>query len=341
MKRILAAVLACASLCPTYAEEKTEEKTEEKIDRIPKIHGVFRGRYEGEWPDYQQRFQVRNARVSLEGAVLPGFTYYFRADISDRGKMKFLDGYANWNFARGFAVRAGQFRVPFGVDAFRGPGSYIFANRAFLVKNMANVRQVGVQLGYTFPKFPLQLQAGVFNSKPMGDHEVWQDAMDFAAKATLRVGNVTIAPSFLTMKPYAARTNHADISVSWKWERWLLEGEYQYMHCCNDMYRDVNGWTAFASYTLPVNFGRFNEWNFHGRFDGMTDFSTGQPDADGHLKTDAPSRRRITVGTSLAFVQKPVRAELLLDYEKFFYNDGVTAPRGSGDKIVAELIVKF
>lgn len=337
MKKILAAIVACSALLPVYAEEKDEEK----IDRIPKIHGVFRGRYEGEWPDYQQRFQVRNARVSLEGKVLSELSYYFRFDISDRGKMKFLDGYADWVFPCQFAVKVGQFRVPFGVDAFRGPGSYIFANRAFLVKNMANVRQVGAQISYTLPGLPLKLQAGVFNSKPIGDHEVWQDAMDFAAKATLRFGNVSIAPSFLTMKPYAARTNHADISVSWRWDRWLLEGEYQYMHYCQNMFKDVNGWVAFASYTLPVDFGRFNEWNFHGRYDGMSDFSSGKPAENGILITDCPFRQRITVGTSLAFVQKPVRAELLLDYEKYFYKEGMTPPRGSGDKIVAELIIKF
>lgn len=337
IRKITFLLLSFLSMFPVRAEENKPES----VDRIPKIHGVFRGRYEGEWPDYEQRFQVRNARVSVEGLVLPELSYYFRFDISDRGKMKFLDGYANWKIGRGFAVRAGQFRVPFGVDAFRGPGSYIFANRAFLVKQMANVRQVGLQLGYTFPSFPLTLQAGVFNSKPMGDHEVWQDAVDFAAKASLRLGNVTLSPSFLTMKPYAARTNHADMSVSWKWERWLVEGEYQYLHYCRDMFRDVNGWAVFASYTLPVDFGRFNEWNFHGRFDGITDYSDGKTGDDGLLQVSVPARRRITVGTSLAFVQKPVRAEILLDYEKYFYDSGVTAPRGAGDKIVAELIVKF
>lgn len=343
VKRILLATFAALTLWDVSGEEKNIVG-EEKVDYIPKIHGVFRGRYEGSWPDYEQRFQVRNARVVITGNVLKDFTYYFRFDISDRGKMKFLDGYANWAAGHGFSVRGGQFRVPFGMDCFRGPGTYIFANRSFLVKDMANVRQVGVQVGYTLPHFPLTLQAGVFNSKPMGDHEVWQNAMDFAAKAILKIGNVTIAPSFLTMKPYATRTNHADISVAWHWDRWLVEGEFQHMHYVKDYYDDVEGWSAFAAYNLPVNFGKFNTWDFHARFDGITDFSDGKELADCEvpmLTTTRPATRRVTVGSSLFFEHKPVKLQLLLDYEHYFYDKNVVAPQGCDNRIVAELVVNF
>lgn len=344
VKRILLIALAALTLWDAGAEEK--------IDYIPKIHGVFRGRYEGAWPDYEQRFQVRNARVSIEGNALNNLTYYFRFDISDRGKMKFLDGYANWKAGHGFAVRGGQFRVPFGVDCFRGPGTYIFANRSFLVKNMANVRQVGVQVGYTLPDFPLTIQAGVFNSKPKEDHEVWQNAMDFAAKGMLTIGNVTVSPSFLSMKPYLTRTNHTDISVAWIWDRWFIEGEYQHMHYVGDYFDDVEGWTAFAAYNLPVDFGKLNTWDFHARFDGITDFSDGktltdnsEDDTNGtgqpQLTMTTPATRRVTVGTSLFLEHKPVKVQLLLDYEHYFYNSGVVAPAGCQNRLVAELILKF
>ena len=73
----------------------------------------------------------------------------------------------------------------------------------------------------------------------------------------------------------------------------------------------------------------------------MTDHSTGTPDADGKLITNDPARRRLTLGTTLGYVRKPVKAEVTVNYEKYFYNSGVSSPKGAGDKIVAELIVKF
>lgn len=313
----------------------------ERVDLTPKIHGVFRGRYEGAWPNYQQRFQVRNARVSLEGKILKELDYYFRVDLCDCGSMKFLDGWARWRFSNEFAVKAGRFRVPFAVDAFRGPGSYIFANRSFLGKNMANLRQVGVQLGYYSKKIPLTLEAGVFNSSTASNQNVWQNEMDYAVKASYKIDNVTLSASYLSMMPNGVRMNIVDGSVSWKVNNLLLEGEYQNLHYSGNAYKDVNAWLAFASYNIPVNFNPFNVWGFHGRFDAMSDHSNGAPNADGLLITDDAARKRMTIGTSLACNLPKVKAEIIVDYEKYFFDNGVVAPIGMDNRIVAELIVKF
>ncbi len=340
-KKIVAVVMTSLTALGTFVIFGEENKVEDKVDRIPKIHGVFRGRYEGAWPDYSQRFQVRNARVSLEGKILADLDYYFRVDLCDRGTMKFLDGWARWRFAREFAVKAGRFRVPFAVDAFRGPGSYIFANRSFLGKNMANLRQVGVQVGYYGKTLPLILEAGIFNSSTASDQEVWQKDLDYAVKASYGIGNVTISGSFLSMKPKGVRMNIADGSVSWKYKTLLLEGEYQNLHYCGSEYKNVNAWLAFASYGIPVNWNPFNMWSFHGRFDSMSDHSSGSPDADGRLVTDDAARRRMTLGTTLSCNVKKVKAEIILDYEKYFFDSGVTVPVGEDNKIVAELVLKF
>lgn len=340
-KYVLGALAAMAAFSAGAAPSDSDAAVEKNLDRTPKIHGVFRGRYEGAWPDYQQRFQVCNARVSLEGKILEDLDYFFRVDLCDRGTMKFLDAWARWKFAGEFAVQAGRFRVPFGVDAFRGPGGYIFANRSFIGKNMANLRQVGVQLGYYSSTLPLTIEAGIFNSSTAADQEVWQKDLDYAAKASYRLGNVTLSAGFLSMKPKGVRMNIVDGSVSWKAGNLLLEGEYQHLDYCGDAYKDVNAWLAFASYGIPVNWRPFNLWSFHGRFDAMTDHSTGSPNPDGFLVTDDAARRRITVGTSLACNIKKVKAEIIVDYEKYFYDSGVVAPVGQNDKIVAELVLKF
>lgn len=336
---VLGVTVAFTALCAVASAEG--ENTEENVDLTPRIHGVFRGRYEGTWPDYRQRFQVRNARVSLEGKILADLDYYFRIDVCDCGSMKFLDAWARWKFSGEFAVKAGRFRVPFGVDAFRGPGSYLFANRSFIGKDMANLRQVGVQLGYYGKSLPLTVEAGIFNSSTSFGQDVWQKDLDYAAKASYRAGNVTLSASFLSMKPKGVRMNIVDGSVSWKYANLLLEGEYQNLHYCGDAYKNVNAWLAFASYGIPVSWRPFNLWSFHGRFDAMTDHSTGTPDDDGSLVTDDAARRRITFGTVLACNVKKVKAEIILDYEKYFFDSGVPAPVGQNDRIVAELVLKF
>lgn len=336
-KFVLCAIFALTASC-AWGDTKDGG---DAIDLTPKIHGVFRGRYEGAWPDYEQRFQVRNARVSLEGQILKELDYYFRVDLCDRGSMKFLDGWARWRFSEEFAVKAGRFRVPFAVDAFRGPGSYIFVNRSFLGKNMANLRQVGVQLGYYSKKLPFTIEAGVFNSSTASNQEVWQKDMDYAVKASYKIENVTVSASYLSMKPTGVRMNLVDGSLSWKWNNLLLEGEYQNLHYCGRAYKDVNAWLAFASYNIPVNWKPFNIWGIHGRFDAMTDHSSGAPNSDGLLITDDAARKRMTIGTALACNVKKVKAEIIVDYEKYFFDNGVVAPIGMDNRIVAELIVKF
>jgi hypothetical protein len=344
-KQWMAALLAIASFGVNAEESRNVAENdpmavEENVDRIPKIHGVFRGRYEGSWPDYEQRFQVRNARVSVEGKVLKDLDYYFRIDLCDRGTMKFLDGWARWKFADNFAVKAGRYRVPFGVDCFRGPGSYLFANRSFMGKETANLRQVGVQLGYYGKKVPLTVEAGVFNSSTKSQ-ENWQAGLDYAAKASYRIQNVTLSAGFLSMDPYGVRMNYLDGSVSWKYKTLIVEGEYQHINYVGNDYQAANSWLAFASYGIPVKWHPFNLWSFHGRFDSLTDFSNGNPDENGVLSTDDAARKRVTVGTSLSSIVKNVKAEIILDYEHYFYDNGVAVPDGGANRIVAELVLKF
>lgn len=322
----------------------TTEPAAGKTDLTPKVHGVLRTRWEGEFGEdgFSQRFQVRNARLSVSGNVLPQLSYFMHVDFCDRGKILFLDAWAQWEFNRRWKVRAGQFRVPYGTDCFRGPGAYYFANRSFVARNILNMREVGVRGGYYGSgNLPLTVEAGIFNSADRSNHEVWQRQMNYAVKASYVIGNVTVSPSFISYQPGHVRINLVGGAVTWQWGRWIAEGEYARKHYTNNAHRPTDAWNVFASYAMPLRHTVLDQLSFQGRFDGMTSHSNGIADASGHLTTDNSARRRITAGVSVARVNGLVKGLVRINYEKYFYNSGVTAPVGADDKIVAELVVKF
>ena len=113
--------------------------------------GMSGGKYEYQTTMGAGRFEVRNARVSVTGNVLPIVAYKAEIDLSDEGSIKMLDAYARLFPAKGLTVTAGQMRVPFTIDAHRSPHQQYFANRSFIAKQVGNVRDVGITLGYTLP----------------------------------------------------------------------------------------------------------------------------------------------------------------------------------------------
>ena len=344
MKRtILSAIIGAA--CLTCNSENPD--SEKAFSYIPEIHGVVRARWEGEWTNrndgFGSRFEVRNARINVGGKVFPTISYYVQFDACDQGKMKFLDAWGRWDFLPKWRIQAGQFRVPFGTDCFKGPGGYYFANRSFIGKYMVNMRQVGIKGGYygKSGKIPADLEFGIFNTSSTSNHDVWQKSYTYAAKATCYVKDIAISGSFVRYKPHFTRINVADGSITWKYDRWLVEGEYQYKRYAGNDFGHVNAWNVYGVYTLPITTPTFNYLSFEGRFDGMTDHSSGISNTDGILPVDHPSRRRLTIGSTIGRIHKHLKAEITVNYEKYFYNKEVDATRGNSDKLLAEIIIKF
>lgn len=343
MKRtVLAAIIG--AICVSSNASETNDKNE--INYMPEIHGVVRARWEGEWADndgFGSRFEVRNARINIGGKVFPTINYYVQFDASDQGKMKFLDAWGRWEFLPKWRIQAGQFRVPFGVDCFKAPGGYYFANRSFIGKHMVNMRQVGVKAGYygKSGKIPTDIEFGVFNTASTENHNVWQKSYTYAVKNTWYISHIAVSGSFVSYKPQFTRVNVADGCVTWTYDRWVVEGEYQHKWYAGDRFRHVNAWNLYGVYTLPLKNSTVNFMSFEGRFDGMTDHSSGSNNSDGILVADHPSRRRITVGSTIGRIHKLLKAEFSINYEKYFYNKGVCATRGNDDKLLAEITIKF
>jgi len=323
---------------------KAEENELQTFDYRLSFGGVLRTRWEMNTNDGhtgENRFAIRNARVWVKGRFAPQFQYYLRADLCDMGKMKFLDGWVRFSLPENFAVQAGQFRIPFGVDAFRGPGTYVFANRSFMGRDDANNRAVGVQGMYEPTAVPFKLHFGVFSNHTISDHSKWSKDMTFASKATFAAGPVSFAAGFQTICPDSIRMNMADAAITYNNGNFTVECEYMYTHYTKDSFDDAHSFNAWADYGIPLNKGIFDRFSFHGRYETVTARSNGVANSYGNLAMTFSKRQRLTVGATLAYIRKPVKCELVLDYEKYFYKNGYTPSVDRDDKIVAEIVIVF
>lgn len=344
LRTALLAVLSIIISLPARGEES------EKVDRTPHIGGAIRTRWEaaiGGGAGLGSRFQVRNARVSLSGAIAPSVSYFVQTDLCDRGKMKILDAWGRLGIVEGLSLQAGQFREPFGTDCFRAPSNYIFANRSFLGKYMCNVRAVGAKLGWTASlgdSRSVTVDGGAFNPTAIADHDVWVKTLSYAAKGVLTLGDVKAATGFQTIVPDSVRINLWAASLTWQSGRWTLEGEYMHEHYVHRACSPAHSWVVWGEYAMPVKVGVFNRASVQARWDGMTSHSDGRRDADGRLYISHPARQRMTVGGTLTYLYKAVRCDLRFDFERYFGRSR-RAPAmlaaGDTDKLLAELVICF
>lgn len=165
MKRtILIAMLAIAAPI-AFAQEKNSY--------LPEIHGTIRAKYEFEPPINEGRFEIRNARLSVEGKIVPIIRYKAEIDLSDEGAIKMLDAYVRIQPVKPLKITVGQMRVPFTIDAHRSPHLQFFANRSFIAKQAGNVRDVGAAVGWTLGRaVPVSLEGGIFNGSGLTNQKI-------------------------------------------------------------------------------------------------------------------------------------------------------------------------
>ena len=274
-RKVLLAVLfaVCASATAMADDD------EDKVDRTPKVHGTIRGKYEYQTEENQGRFQVRNARVSLDGNINKVVSYKVEIDLSDEGQIKMLDTYTRIKPLRGLDFTIGQMRAPFTIDAHRSPHLQYFANRSFIAKQVGNVRDVGATIGYSFNVgFPITLQAGMFNGSGLTDQkDFWTNNVNFSAKAQMffpRGFNLTLSTQ--KIKPDNVSVMMYDAGAYYHAHGWHVEVEYLYKHYAHDAFKPVHALDAFVSYDIPLRKCFFKKISPLVRYDYMSDHSDGK-----------------------------------------------------------------
>ena len=323
---------------------------EDKVDRTPKVHGTIRGKYEYQTEENQGRFQVRNARVSLDGNINKVVSYKVEIDLSDEGQIKMLDTYTRIKPLRGLDFTIGQMRAPFTIDAHRSPHLQYFANRSFIAKQVGNVRDVGATIGYSFNVgFPITLQAGMFNGSGLTDQkDFWTNNVNFSAKAQLffpRGFNLTLSTQ--KIKPDNVSVMMYDAGAYYHAHGWHVEAEYLYKHYGHGAFKPVHAVDAFVSYDIPLRKCFFKKISPLVRYDYMSDHSDGKryntngdEDEAGTLVINDYHRSRLTGGLTFS-LDLPFVSDIRLNYEKYFYRSGAIAKPSEKDKLVIEFMTRF
>lgn len=341
-KKLILPLLALCVGLPLHAQE-------DKVDLTPKVHGTIRGKYEYQTEEGDGRFQVRNARVSLEGKVAKAVEYKAEIDLSDEGQIKMLDAYTKIKPVRGFDFTIGQMRVPFTIDAHRSPHQQYFANRSFIAKQVGNVRDVGATLGYSFNVgIPIILQAGMFNGSGLTNQkDFWTNNINFSAKAQFfipRGFNITLSTQ--KIRPDHISVMMYDAGAYYHAHGWHIEAEYLFKHYEDNAFKNVHAFDAFVNYDIPLRKCFFTKISPLLRYDYMSDHSDGMRYLDGEENTEGSlmindyQRSRITGGLTFS-IAKPFISDIRLNYEKYFYRSGAVAKPSERDKIVIEVMTRF
>lgn len=337
-------MLLCATFALSAQAQNDTIQTEKKgllPEWFPNVSGTIRGKAEFQTNEKEGRFEVRTARIALDGRIVPMVEYKAEIDLSDEGKIKMLDAYAGVLPTQCMNLRIGQMRVPFSIDAHRSPHKQHFANRSFIAKQVGNVRDVGFYAGYSIPKTNLKLEGGVFNGSGLTNQkDYWTKNLNFSAKAqyTLPLG-FTLQASVQKVSPNGRHIYLYDGGITFQRQRWTVECEYLHKHYTNTNFKDVNALNALICYDQPLR-RVFRKMSFLCRYDRMDDHSDGTVNEDGTLKLTDAARQRVTGGITLSLAKK-MNADIRLNYEKYFYDNLSLAKPSERDKAVVELVIHF
>lgn len=331
---LLALILAL--LFPTLSWAQSE------VNYMPEIEGTVRAKYEYQPEIEMGRFLVRNARFSVSGKVSPIVSYKAEVDLSNEGKIVMLDAYSKIDLTKGLDFTIGQMRVPFSIDAHRGPHKQYFPNRSFIAKQVGNVRDVGATLKYSIPThYPIILEAGLFNGSGLTNlKNFWTDQINFTAKATFNLpAGFSLVGSMHKIKPYDVTIEMYDVGINFHKYGWHVEAEWLYKKYKDSSFEPVNAFNSFICYDLPLQ-KTFSKISFLARYDMMEDHSRGQFNELGKLTIDDAARKRITGGVTLSLDTKFI-SDIRINYEKYLYGEGADIKISEQDKFVIELMTRF
>ena len=302
----------------------------------PKIEGTIRAKYEYNTSLSASRFQVRNARFSVNGNFSPLVFYKAEIDLSDEGVTKMLDAYIRMKPAKWFTFTIGQQKIPFSTDNLRAPHLLYFANRSFIGKQLTGLRDVGATFLFSNKKVvPFDFSAGVYNGDGLYNQQNWEkDNMSYAFRwEVFPIKNLEISLNYNSIKPQNIRMNLFDAGVYVNFADFHLESEFFYKTYQNSVFQPTKGFFVFGAYDIWTNKKYLQKITPLARFDTMTDNNKGAVDKNGNYVVNDIARSRFTGGVTFS-LNKPFLNDIRLNYEKYFKFE-------NEDKLIVEFVVRF
>lgn len=342
---------------------KTTADVQDKQDHKPQIHGILRGKYEYQ-PDLEaSRFEVRNARLSVDGNISNRSAYKLEVDLCDESAIKMKDAWVRVNPVGSLRITMGQQRMPFSIDAHRNPSAQYFANRSFIAKQVGDMRDVGAAVGYDIMNNDnqkvLSIDAGIYNGSNLDNQKTaWFTSPAYSARLQyFPAKGIALIPSIQHQLIANRDASYTSLDFGAYYERngCHLEAEYLRKFYAKDAFDDCNAVNAMAiykqnmrnekSYIQAVSYLlRYDYMDDHS--DGKKGFATttlpsGETQTGGRLLLSDAQRHRLTAGLTFSVRNQYFPTDIRLNYEKYWYPHGGTPKESEQDKLVAELMIRF
>lgn len=300
---------------------------------LPKIDGSLKTKFEFDLESRKSRFEVRNARFGAKGNINKYFGYRVEVDLSDEGKIKMLDAYVKVTPVENLDMYLGQRKVPFGTDYLRNPVENIFANRSFVAKYTNDgLRDIGFVVNYRFNFLvPFDVWVAAMNGTGNNNPQ-WIDRPNYSARLLAGpVKNLRVAGNFYQGSTLLEnKLSMIGGEMRYQTDKLLIETEYLHRHFTDTSFlaQDQFGFYVHSYYNFFTGAKMIQiisptlRWDFMGK------------ESENTSKLVA---NRITAGINFGFEPKPFKAEIRLNYEKYFKKSLPT----HFDKFTVEFIAKF
>jgi phosphate-selective porin OprO/OprP len=154
----------------------------------------IRGRLQLDWRHFdpeidEDTFDFRTARIGIQGDLTKHFSYEIEREIDREGSFAaWKDVYLNWKTFDGLRIKAGRFKMPFGLEQNTGPTETDFAYRSLASTHIAPARDRGAMAHGELGR--IGYEVGIFDDD--GDNAELEEAR-FAADGEDLEG---VGPSF-------------------------------------------------------------------------------------------------------------------------------------------------
>ncbi len=305
----------------------------------PKFTATILGRYEYNTQLNSHHFELRHTRIGVSGDLHRMFSYMALVDLTYGGKFSPVAIFAKFKPVKGLSFLIGYDKMPFSNENLLSPWQYYFSDKSFLTQRITAWSDVGCVAEYKWDQVvPFSIKVGVFNSDGFEKQMKFQKNLNYVARGTFQFfKGFELSLNYAAVKYDSIRMHNFDVGMMYTIGGLHLDAEYIYKMYDRNGFNPTHAFEGFAYYTFRIGKPWLDNVSISLRYDAITPNCKGKANEAGIYEWDN-YRQRITTGVTLFFIERPVRAGIRVDYEKYFAHSGDAC---SDDRIIVELITHF